>query len=55
MTHERVVTLAVWLFLVAGGAPTLAQDESSEEPQLSSPTSRKRSNWRLRAGRRRRT
>ena len=39
MTHERVVTLAVWLFLVAGGAPTLAQDESSEEPQLASDQS----------------
>ncbi len=33
MTYERVVTLAVWLFLVAGGAPALAQGESVEEPQ----------------------
>ena len=39
MTHERVATLAVWLFLVAGGSPALAQDKASEEVQPSSDQS----------------
>ncbi len=33
MKHERVVILTVWLLLVAGGAPALAQGESAEESQ----------------------
>ena len=37
--HERLVTLTVWLVLVSGGAPALAQGDSTEEPQATSDQS----------------
>ena len=39
MTHERMMTLAVWVLLPVGGAPALAQDRSTEESQEASDQS----------------
>ncbi len=39
MKHERLVTLAAWLLLVAGGVPALTQDGFAEEPQQASDQS----------------